>query len=378
MHGISSRTLGRWIEKYENLVIRKVSTNAVRGTKENPFQIGDIVEVSKSIYLDYGYDKASEYYDEVEEGRGVIVNTDYDYNEYYFPDIDVEIDGASHLVEICHIRYIEDIEDDTQDSLTEIVTNYSIANDTVLEIKQDEPIHFTGTSQSITLYRGEESVTVHKDQKTYPKVVQVLLDGELEEAWTIGNVKETLEKFSEGSLVVNNGVVTINGFEVVNDMSNRLIDMLDDGTSQCAEGIKVFARFFENLMNVQDKRIVDELYLFLRHNDIKLNADGSFTGYKAVNRDYKDHRTNRIDNSPGNVVTMPRSLVNDDKYQACSTGLHVGSYDYVKDFGGQWARFVAVKVFPEDVVSVPIDYNGGKLRACKYEVIEDVTDRFID
>jgi hypothetical protein len=75
---------------------------------------------------------------------------------------------------------------------------------------------------------------------------------------------------------------------------------------------------------------------------------------------------------------MPRSLVNDDKYQACSTGLHVGSYDYVKDFGGQWARFVTVKVFPEDVVSVPVDYSGGKLRACKYEVLEDVTDQFIE
>jgi hypothetical protein len=135
LHSTSSRSLGRWIDKYADLVIRKVPIDPARGTKENPFQIGDIVEVSESINIDYGYTKATEYYDKDIEGRGVIVGTDYyNYNEYYFPNIDVEIDGESYRVEICHVRYIKD---DTQDSPTEIVTNYSITNDTVLGIKQD-------------------------------------------------------------------------------------------------------------------------------------------------------------------------------------------------------------------------------------------------
>lgn len=33
-----------------------------------------------------------------------------------------------------------------------------------------------------------------------------------------------------------------------------------------------------------------------------------------------------------------------------------------------------VKVHPKDVVSVPYDYNGAKMRACRYEVLREVPD----
>jgi len=35
---------------------------------------------------------------------------------------------------------------------------------------------------------------------------------------------------------------------------------------------------------------------------------------------------------------------------------------------------VKVLVNPEDVVSIPTDYNDAKMRTCKYVVIEEVTE----
>ena len=170
-----------------------------------------------------------------------------------------------------------------------------------------------------------------------------------------------------------NGIVYVKGFEVVNSMTERLVSMMENGV----DGVRTFARFFENLMKVQDKRVVEELYNFLQHNAIKLNEDGSFTGYKAVREDYLDKYTGKINNTPGVTVEMPRSLVDDDKDRTCSVGLHVGNIDYVKMYGsGCSDRIVTVKVWPEDVVSVPSDYQGQKLRACKYTVIEDVTEQY--
>src|SRR5690606_24725742 len=52
----------------------------------------------------------------------------------------------------------------------------------------------------------------------------------------------------------------------------------------------------------------------------------------------------------------------------CSFGLHVACFDYAKGFG---PRLIEVKVNPADVVCVPTDYNGTKMRVCKFEVIQE-------
>jgi hypothetical protein len=62
---------------------------------------------------------------------------------------------------------------------------------------------------------------------------------------------------------------------------------------------------------------------------------------------------------------MNRDEVQDDPGKACSTGLHVGTKSFAKDFG---AVVIEVKIDPADVVSVPHESGGQKLRCAKYEV----------
>lgn len=237
------------------------------------------------------------------------------------------------------------------------------------DLQLDEEYKFVYTGNSLTIYKDGEPFTLDRECPTFAEAVGLILVGDVKGAWGAANVKQALERLSEGSIVVEDGVVTCNGFPINNGMSDRLLQMMEDG----AEGVETFARFFSSLMEVQDARVIEELYAFLKHSDIKLNDDGSFEGYKAVQSDFTDKHTGTLSNAPGEVVTMPRSMVDSDANRTCSTGLHVGSHEYASSFGSRSSdKIVLVKVWPQDVVSVPNDYNGQKLRACKYEVLKEV------
>jgi hypothetical protein len=110
------------------------------------------------------------------------------------------------------------------------------------------------------------------------------------------------------------------------------------------------------------------LYKFLEHNGHPLTEDGSFIAYRGVREDFKDKHSGKFDNSPGQVCEMARSEVDDNPDNTCSSGLHVACFDYAKGFG---EKLVEVKVNPSDVVAVPRDYNGTKMRVCKFEVIQE-------
>ena len=67
---------------------------------------------------------------------------------------------------------------------------------------------------------------------------------------------------------------------------------------------------------------------------------------------------------------MPRSEVDENPDNHCSSGFHVGAWEYASSFG---ERVVLVEVDPADVVSVPNDYNAQKCRVTKYKVLSDLT-----
>lgn len=110
--------------------------------------------------------------------------------------------------------------------------------------------------------------------------------------------------------------------------------------------------------------------------------DGDVLGYKgftlnskkemvSVNSGYAEvngvPHNGQIRNLPGDTITMPRSMVQDDPSVACSTGLHIGTFEYASGFAGN--HMMLVKFNPEDIVSVPTDCDGQKIRVCRYEVI---------
>jgi len=125
-------------------------------------------------------------------------------------------------------------------------------------------------------------------------------------------------------------------------------------------------RFWENLKQNPSYNARLMLFNFLSHNGHPLTEDGCFIAYRGVTEDFKDKHTRKFDNSVGAICEMPRELVDDNPNNTCSAGLHVACYDYAKGFG---EKLVEVKVNPKDVVCVPVDYNGTKMRTCRFEVV---------
>ena len=71
---------------------------------------------------------------------------------------------------------------------------------------------------------------------------------------------------------------------------------------------------------------------------------------------------------------MPRSEVAYDPGEACSVGLHVGNYKFARDYAS--AALLEVHVNPRDVVSVPTDAGGHKIRVCRYKVVDLVEEKY--
>ncbi len=136
--------------------------------------------------------------------------------------------------------------------------------------------------------------------------------------------------------------------------------------------LKPLLKFVTKLVQNPTENAIDELYGFIATCGLAITKAGNFLAYKSVRDDFTDHHTGTMDNSIGTKVSMPRSRVDTNKNRTCSNGLHFAAWKYASAFGGSSSRLVVVSVNPKDVVSIPIDYNNEKGRACKYKIVREV------
>ena len=82
--------------------------------------------------------------------------------------------------------------------------------------------------------------------------------------------------------------------------------------------------------------------------------------------EFTDHFSGSTHVRLGGTVSMPREECDNNPNQACSSGLHIGSPDYVRNFGGRGSAYIACLVNPMNVVAIPSDYSYMKMRVCEY------------
>ena len=178
--------------------------------------------------------------------------------------------------------------------------------------------------------------------------------------------------------VTNALVVTENQLKIKNGKcyyKGKVVpDTLYKTLSECQHKKKGdnIVKFTDLLLQNPDEYVIEQIYPFLVHNDIEIDENGFIIAYKKVNDNYKDFRTNSFDNSIGSVVKEDRDVMDTNPQNTCSKGLHVGSRSYISKMYPS-GLLVACRVNPKDVVSVPVDYNGGKCRVCEYTVISDAS-----
>ena len=220
------------------------------------------------------------------------------------------------------------------------------------------------TSSMVTIMTLTETLTVPADHLSYSKVVDALKCGDHAEAVRLADAAKAINDFGAGQIYVRDGAVCYNDKPIHNSLTSRIMAMVREGFD-----VVPMLAFMDNLMTNPSGRAVNELYRFLESNNLPITTDGYFLAYKNVSDNYMDKHSGTFDNSIGSVCEMPRNMVMDDPNQTCSAGLHFCSIEYLKGFWGTSGHTMIIKINPADVVSIPVDYDNSKGRACKYEVI---------
>lgn len=237
--------------------------------------------------------------------------------------------------------------------------------------------------ENIVVYLPDDPQPLRQADSNHPNFSfikdKVLADDESGLVELFDPAHRVAEKFSHLSdrVAVAGGHVYFDGDEVQGVLVDQIVRFLNEGV----EDWRPLVAFWENLATNPSDESRDHLYLWLRTHNFTITSDGMIVGYKGVGGDYLSIHSGsaivngevvngRIPNRPGDIVEMPRSQVNASRDVACSTGLHVATWDYAKSWG---PVVMEVHVNPRDAVSVPSDHKNTKWRVCRYKVIREVS-----
>lgn len=224
----------------------------------------------------------------------------------------------------------------------------------------------------IVIQYQDEVCTVDASNRLFEEICNKCYHSDFESAINLAQPAKALNEFTKGDVTVESGVVNYQG-EVVNDgLADAILRLMEQGD----EGFIKLVAFLDKVKKNPSYKSRMELFGFIKAADIEITESGDLICWKRIRGNWTDCHTGKIDNSIGQVVTMVRTDVNDDSNQTCSAGLHCCSKSYLSHFRGD--RVVKVLVNPEDVVSIPTDYNDAKMRTCKYVVIEEVSEEDIN
>lgn len=255
------------------------------------------------------------------------------------------------------------------------------------EVKQ-EPINpvYTITPMCVMLSIEGNPRVIDATHPLFKEISDDVIAGRFNAAFEKMDIKTAIEKYSEGFLKIEKGQVMYNGMKVTNKLGQKIVNMMADGN----EGFKAFATFFVKAMENPSKDSREQLMGFVAADDITISEDGEIYAYKNVKEDFKPSRVGMYDengvyhadkfytNRVGDVCSMPRGLVEDDKNITCAHGLHIASLHYLASCWGFSGHNMLVKVHPRDVVAIPTDYNNSKGRVCRYEVVAELSKEDIE
>lgn len=236
-------------------------------------------------------------------------------------------------------------------------------------LEAGQEVAFIITGDSIVLTLGDDTEIVDSSHANYKPIQLAIVAGDYKKAYELMNISKAINAFTKGAITVKGGELHYGEMRLKSTLVDRILSMMAEGD----EGFKRLVAFLERLLNNPSSRSVEELWGFISHLDVEINDEGYIVGWKKVrSRDGRlfDSHTGKVPNDIGNIVEMPRFMVNDNKNQTCSQGLHIGAWGYVSGFSGD--TILKVLVDPADVVSVPSDYNDMKMRAAKYQVVSAV------
>jgi hypothetical protein len=228
---------------------------------------------------------------------------------------------------------------------------------------QNELNWLVSQSNIIVNFDGQTHIVPNKGNMG-AQLIQALKDKDENQVQNLVDVAKRLEKESDGLFTAEDGEIKAHGEKVHRSVEQKIAEFMEEGLPY--EPLK---NFLEKVKQNPSERSREQLYNFLEKNNMPVASDGDFIAYKKVRWDFKDCHSGRFDNSPGQILEMPRDKVCADPNTHCGSGFHAACWEYAEGFGE--GPMLEVKINPKDVVSVPFDLNQ-KIRCCRYEVLRQV------
>jgi hypothetical protein len=237
-------------------------------------------------------------------------------------------------------------------------------------------------SANITVVHDGEMFVADNTHPNFDAIVQGAVAGDTGVVDLFDIARAIVKRFEKVSerVSVANGRVYFDGVEQHNTLTEQIVRFMESDE----EDYLPLVLFMEKVMNNPEEHSRENLFRWLDAEDFTITDQGDIVGYKAVRNDngvYRSlHRGNEdvvvdgqvvrgeIPNPVGATIEMPRNIVNHDPSQGCSVGLHVGTAQFARGFGGGDSIVLRVLVNPRDVVSVPTDAGDQKMRVCRYYV----------
>jgi hypothetical protein len=221
------------------------------------------------------------------------------------------------------------------------------------------------SNQNVVVNYDGQTHIISRRETLASELIDVLKSKDYEKVEGLIDRAKRLETGSKGVFTVQEGKAMVNGTEAHPVVAQKIADFMNDGLPY-----EPLMRFTEKLGNNPSERSRQELYAFLEKNNQPICPNGNIILYKKVRWDFKDCHTGTFDNTPGQILEMPREQVEDNPDKHCGSGYHAACWLYAFGFYGD-GPMLEVEVDPADVVSVPNDLNQ-KIRVCKYKVLRVV------
>ena len=174
-------------------------------------------------------------------------------------------------------------------------------------------------------------------------------------------------------------VVAVMGNTVIPDVHKLETQFKRSNEQENTVGMQ---RFMERVAAVAGRRShsVQDLMRFMQKGDLPVAEDGCIVIYKILRKrtlpahsgffTYVDVHSGNVPQRVGAYVHMDESLVDMNRNNECSNGLHVARRGYLGGFNGDVVTIC--KVRPEDVIAVPA-YDANKMRVCGYHIISELS-----
>lgn len=224
------------------------------------------------------------------------------------------------------------------------------------------------TKDSLVLsFQGRNPKVILISSPIYAQVIDLMKSKAPDQAFfDLIDIGARLKSHTSGLFSLLDGNVYVGIEKLPDSLGSRVLDFADNGFP-----FEALLKFWENCKLNPDPVAKTDLYAFLEHNGHPITDDGCFIAYRYCNSDFKACHASpdgtHMDNSVGTIVKMPRADCDADRNSTCSRGLHCAAFEYANG-NKSGGYLLEVKVNPKDVVAIPTDYNGQKMRVCEFYV----------